>query len=306
MESLVAANDQRCLGISACILSRNPESFLQKRPYLRGRKDLTFLAGDVRNFQFPKGKFTHVIHAATEASAKLNQENPLLMVDTIVEGTRRALDFAVQAGVSQFLNLSSGAVYGNIPQNLGPVPESFMGGPDITHPKWAYGEGKRLSELLCAIYADNHGIETKSARCFATLGPGLPLETHFAIGNFIADALAGRDIVIQGDGTPVRSYIDIADLTVWLWHILLFGESKEAYNVGSEGGLTIRQIAEKVRDLLAPGLKVRVFGKPLPDQLASFYVPSTKKARTELGASLEVSLEDSIRRTAAGAVKDKS
>lgn len=306
VESLVAANDQRCLGISACILSRNPESFLQKRPYLRGRKDLTFLAGDVRNFQFPKGKFTHVIHAATEASAKLNQENPLLMVDTIVEGTRRALDFAVQAGVSQFLNLSSGAVYGNIPQNLGPVPESFMGGPDITHPKWAYGEGKRLSELLCAIYADNHGIETKSARCFATLGPGLPLETHFAIGNFIADALAGRDIVIQGDGTPVRSYIDIADLTVWLWHILLFGESKEAYNVGSEGGLTIRQIAEKVRDLLAPGLKVRVFGKPLPDQLASFYVPSTKKARTELGASLEVSLEDSIRRTAAGAVKDKS
>ena len=100
--------------------------------------------------------------------------------------------------------------------------------------------------------------------------------------------------------------IDIADLTVWLWHILLFGESKEAYNVGSEGGLTIRQIAEKVRDLLAPGLKVRVFGKPRPDQLASFYVPSTKKARTELGASLEVSLEDSIRRTAAGAVKDKS
>ena len=305
VESLVAANDQMDLGISACILSRNPESFLQKRPHLRGRKDLTFLTGDVRTFPFPQGKFTHVIHAATEASAKLNQENPLLMVDTIVEGTRRALDFAVQAGVSQFLNLSSGAVYGDIPPNLGPVPESFMGGPDITHPKWAYGEGKRLSELLCAIYADKHGIETKSARCFATVGPGLPLNLHYAIGNFIADALAGRDIVIQGDGTPVRSYIDISDLIVWLWHILLLGESKEAYNVGSEGGLTIRQIAEKVRDLLAPGLKVRVFGKPLPDQLASFYVPSTEKARTELGASLEVSLEDSIRRTAAWAKQSK-
>jgi len=298
VESLVAANDQMDLGISACILSRNPESFLQKRPHLLGRKDLTFLAGDVRTFPFPQGKFTHVIHAATEASAKLNQENPLLMVDTIVEGTRRVLDFAVQAGVSQFLNLSSGAVYGDIPPSLGPVPESFMGGPDITHPKWAYGEGKRLSELLCAIYADKYGTETKSARCFATVGPGLPLHTHYAIGNFIADALAGRDLVIQGDGTAVRSYIDIADLTVWLWHVLVFGESKQAYNVGSEEGHTIRAVAEKVRELLVPTLKVKVLGKPLPNQLASSYVPATQKVRNGLGVSLEVPLEASIRRTA--------
>jgi nucleoside-diphosphate-sugar epimerase len=302
VESLVAANDQLDLGASAVVLSRNPQSFLQKNPHLRGRKDLTFIAGDVRNFDFPDGKFTHVIHAATEASARLNREDPLLMVDTIVEGTRRALEFALHCGARQFLNTSSGAVYGDIPASIGPVPESFMGGPDVSNPKWAYGEGKRLSELLCAIYADKHGLETKNVRCFATIGPGLPLDTHFAIGNFIADALAGREIVIQGDGSAVRSYIDIADLTVWLWHVLVFGESKQAYNIGSEEGYSIREIAEKVRDVLAPDLQIKVMGNRLPNQLASHYVPSTAKARSQLGLSLHVPIDESIRATAGRSV----
>jgi len=298
VESLVAANDQLSLGASAVVLTRNPESFLQKRPHLRGRKDLTFIAGDVRNFEFPAGKFSHVIHAATEASARLNREDPLLMIDTIVDGTRRALDFAVHCGARHFLNTSSGAVYGDIPADLGPVPENFMGGPDVSNPKWTYGEGKRLSELLCSIYADQHGIDAKNVRCFATIGPGLPLDTHFAIGNFIADALAGREITIQGDGSAVRSYIDIADLTVWLWHVLVFGKSKEAYNVGSEQGYSIREIAYKVRDVLAPDLEVKVLGKPLPNQLASSYVPSTAKARENLGLTLGVPIDESIRSTA--------
>ena len=298
VESLVNANDQLDLGVSAVVLSRNPESFLRKRPHLRGRKDLTFIAGDVRSFDFPEGQFSHVIHAATEASAKLNLENPLLMIDTIVEGTRRSLEFAVHCSARHFLNTSSGAVYGDIPGSIGPVPESFMGGPDVSNPKWAYGEGKRLSELLCAIYADKHGLEAKNVRCFATIGPGLPLDTHFAIGNFIADTLDGREIVIQGDGSAVRSYIDIADLTVWLWHVLVFGESKQAYNVGSEEGYSIREIAEKVRDLLAPDLQINVRGKTLPNQLASHYVPSTAKARSQLGLSLHVPIDESIRATA--------
>lgn len=298
VESLVAANDQLDVGASAVVLSRNPESFLQRNPHLRGRKDLSCIAGDVRSFDFPKGKFSHVIHAATEASAKLNRENPLLMIDTIVEGTRRTLDFAVHCGATQFLNTSSGAVYGDIPASIGPVPESFMGGPDVSNPKWAYGEGKRVSELLCAIYADKHGFETKNVRCFATIGPGLPLDTHFAIGNFIADALAKREIIVQSDGSAVRSYIGIADLTVWLWHVLVFGESKQAYNVGSEEGYSIREIAEKVRDVLAPGLPIKVMGRPLPNQLASHYVPTTAKAREQLGLSLQVPLDQSIRSTA--------
>jgi dTDP-glucose 4,6-dehydratase len=279
------------------VLSRNPERFLGNNPFLQGRASLSFIEGDIRTFPYPQGTFTHMIHAATEASETLNTENPLLMIDTIVEGTRRALDFAAQAGVKHFLHTSSGAVYGDIPPTLGPVPEDYKGGPDISLPKWAYGEGKRLAELLCCIYGQQQGISVKNARCFANAGPRLPLNTHFAIGNFIADAMEGRNLIIKGDGTPIRSYIDIVDLSVWLWTILVFGEGGNSYNVGSEQGYSIAEIANKVREVLAPKLEVTLLGKSIPQQLASVYVPSTQKAR-KLGLNLGVSLENSILRTA--------
>ena len=298
LESIVWAELRLQLGVEIVVLSRNPENFLSRHPFLLNHPFLQFIKGDIRTFPFPEGKFSHVIHAATEASEKLNKENPLLMIDTIVEGTRRALDFAVQAGVKHFLHTSSGAVYGDLTASLGPVREDYMGGPDVLQPKWAYGEGKRMAELLCCIYGERHGISVKNARCFATIGPGLPLDTHFAIGNFISDAMAGRDLIIKGDGTPIRSYIDVADLTIWLWHILLFGKAGNAYNVGSEEGHSIVEIAEIVRDVLNPALKIQVLGQSIPQQLASVYVPSTSKARTELVLSTSVPLDQSIRRTA--------
>ena len=297
LESIVWAELRLQLGVEIVVLSRNPENFLSRHPFLLNHPFLQFIKGDIRTFPFPEGKFSHVIHAATEASEKLNKENPLLMIDTIVEGTRRALDFAVQAGVKHFLHTSSGAVYGDLPASLGPVREDYMGGPDISQPKWAYGEGKRLAELVCCIYGERHGISVKNARCFATIGPGLPLDTHFAIGNFISDALAGRDLIIKGDGTPIRSYIDVADLTIWLWHILVVGKAGNAYNVGSAEGHSIAEIARIVRDVLNPALEVMVMGQPISQQLALIYVPSTIKVRTEFGLSLGVSLSDSIRRT---------
>ena len=298
IESLVDAETRLTLGVEIVVLSRNPEGFLAGNPFLENQSCLSFIRGDVRDFLFPDGKFSHVIHAATEASEKLNKENPLLMIDTIVEGTRRALEFAVHSGACHFLHTSSGAVYGDIPSRVMHVPESFTGGPDISKPKWAYGEGKRLAELLCCIYGERHGISVKNARCFATIGPRLPLDTHFAIGNFIADAMAGRDLIIKGDGTPIRSYIDVQDLASWLLHILVFGKAGNAYNVGSEEGHSISEIAKMVRDILNPVLPIQVLSQAIPQQLASVYVPSTQKARTELGLSLSVPLDRSIRRTA--------
>src|ERR1700730_15872918 len=283
LETFAWANDRLGLNVQANGLAPDPDRFRQKAPHLATHPHIDFLTGDVTTFNFPSGQFSHVIHAATESATDLNQENPLRMVDTIVGGTRRVLEFARAASVDKFLMVSSGAVYGRQPPDLQHLPEDHPGGPDLTNPSSAYGEGKRLAELLCGIYAERYRIQTKVARCFAFVGPHLPLDAHFAIGNFIRDALDGGPIRVRGDGTPRRPCLYPPDLAIWLWTILVRGGAGRSYNVGSMQDISIAEAAQAVSDAFSPALPVHVAQAPSPHQLAERYVPDIRRARTELG-----------------------
>jgi dTDP-glucose 4,6-dehydratase len=297
LESFAWANDKLGLGASALVLTRNPDIFRAKAPHLAGHPAIQLHAGDIRSFEFPDGVFSHVIHAATEASAKLNEENPLLMFDTIVEGTRRALEFARHSGVKSFLLTSSGAVYGRQPPDLTHIPEDYSGGPEVTAPHWAYGEGKRAAEMLCALYAKQYGLRPTIARCFAFVGPYLPLDIHYAIGNFLRDGRRGGPITVNGDGTPSRSYLYAADLAIWLWTILARGQPVRPYNVGSEMDLSIRETAQAVAGAFQPPVNVTIKRAPEAGRPAERYVPATRRAQAELGLQQRVPLPDALRRT---------
>ncbi|MCW4461033.1 NAD-dependent epimerase/dehydratase family protein [Sphingomonas sp. BT-65] len=277
------------------VLTRDPDAFAEKAPHLAART--TLLPGDVLAFDPPKGRFTHIVHAATDASAALNARDPLRMVDTIVTGTRRTLDFARTSGATRFLYLSSGAVYGAQPPEIIHVAEDWHGGPDPRDPRSAYGEGKRAAEMLCAIYVRQFGLELVSARIFALLGPLLSLDIHFAAGNFIRDAMAGARIRVEGSGQAVRSYLYAADLTVWLWTLLLKGRPGETYNLGSEEAVSIADLARRTAAILG-GPGVEILGRPDPGWNPGRYVPSTAKVRRDLGVASTVDLDEAIRRTA--------
>jgi len=287
LESFAWANDRLGLKAETVVLTRNPSMFFKKAPHLASNPSIRLHMGDVRGFVFPSGQFSHIIHGATEASVKLNQENPLLMFDTIVEGTRRTLEFAAAAKAQKFLFISSGAVYRKQPPEISHLSEDFAGAPNPMDPLGAYGEGKRAGEMLSVLLAQQHGFEAKIARAFAFVGPHLPLDTHFAVGNFIRDGLAGKPIQVMGDGTPVRSYLYSAELAVWLWTILLRGKNARAYNVGSETCLTIAETARAVAESFSPPLPVNIqtSAGAVP---ALRYVPCTRRAREELGLTQEI------------------
>jgi nucleoside-diphosphate-sugar epimerase len=297
LESFAWANDKLNLGASMLVLSRNPDAFAKKAPHLAAHPAIRFCVGDVRSFAFPSGDFSHVIHAATDASARLNDEEPLSMFETVLEGTRRTLEFARQCGAPKFLLTSSGAVYGRQPPDVTHIPEDYQGAPDSTDPRSAYGEGKRAAELLCALYAKQYGLEVRIARCFAFVGPYLPLDIHFAIGNFIRDGLWGGPIRVKGDGTPYRSYLYAADLAIWLWMILLRGQSCRAYNVGSKQALTIGELASLVALAFTPPTAVQIAKVATPGNLAERYVPSIRRAESELNLRQVIGLADGIQRT---------
>jgi len=297
LESFADAVDRLGLDSEIVVLSRDPAAFARKCPHLAGHRAITVAAGDVCSFVFPGGEFSHVIHAATEASTTLN---PLVMLDTITNGTRRVLEFAAQCGCRRFLLASSGGVYGRQPPELLSIPEDYRGAPELGKSTSAYGEGKRMAEFLCTIIARSAGFDAVSVRGFAFVGPGLPLDRHFAVGNFLRDALHGGPVKIGGDGTPVRSYLYAADLAIWLWTLLLRGTPGAAYNVGSDEAVTIEVLAHKVASQFSPVPPVEIAKEPPRDgRLPERYVPSVERARSELGLDVWVTLDDALCRTAA-------
>lgn len=266
------------------ILSRDPEKRMAESPYLWKHERIRFLKGDVRDFTFPQADFDYIFHGAT-TSGKIIPDDEMLSV--VNDGTRRVLEFALRnTRLSNLLYVSSGAVYKNMNR---PMSEDDDFGPINI-----YGRSKLDAEKLCLA----SGVPISIARCFAFVGEYLPLDVHFAIGNFILDCLKNRPIVIKGDGSPLRTYLYSGDLAHWLWTIMVHGKCERAYNVGSDQEISIAGLAEAVRQVAGTTHNILTLspptGKP-PDR----YTPNIRRARSELGLHVTTSLKEAVRRTLA-------
>jgi nucleoside-diphosphate-sugar epimerase len=295
LESFLRANDDLRLGAEAALLTRDPSAFASAAPLVAGHPAVKLLGGDVTSFEFPPIACTHVLHMATETALGGSRSASF---DTASLGTARVLEFAAASGVQSLLLTSSGAVYGTQPPDCERLTEEFSGAPHPEDPSAGYAHGKRAAEFLCSVAAAETNLRVKIARCFAFVGPLLPLDLNFAIGNFIRDAALQDRIEVAGDGTPRRSYLYAADLAIWLWTILVNGESGRPYNVGSEADLSIAELANLVADVLNPGIPVQIQGMPVTDAPPKRYVPSTARAAAELHLDTLVDLHDAVRRTA--------
>jgi dTDP-glucose 4,6-dehydratase len=297
LEVVQRANQVLGSGIEVIALTRNPDRATARSPHLFGTPDVRLIAGDVTSFDMNLGEIDLCIHAAADAADSAGAADELRVFDVAVTGTRRVLDLAAASGASRVLILSSGAVYGKQPPTLARLPEEFSGAPATLDANTAYAQGKRAAEWLGCAYARVSGIAVIIARIFALVGPNLPFDGPFAAGNFIRDALSGQAIEIRGDGRAIRSYLYAADACVWLLNILMSGASQQAYNVGSEQELSIAELAQRVVCANGTDLPIKVRQVPYPDMPPPRYVPSTTKARVELGLSEYTSLDAALRKT---------
>ena len=304
LESLLHANQRLSLEVQATVLTRNVTAFVEKSPHIARNPAITLFAGDIRAFGFPAECHTHILHAATDSGRQQAESAPYALAESIIDGTRRVLQFARHTGATRLLYASSGAVYGRSTTLLH-TPESFSGAPDPLLLQSSYDEGKRMAEHLCVAYAHGTPLEAVVARCFAFVGPHLPLDQHFAIGNFIRAGIHNQPIRINGDGSPRRSWLYMSDLAVWLWQLLARGQANRAYNVGSDAGYTIAEAARITAATLRPAeqgdsaLPIEIAGEIRPDAPLNSYVPNVNRARAELGLQVTVPLEAALLRTAA-------
>lgn len=241
----------------------------------------------------------YVIHAAASTDLKNYLSKP---------ETER---INIQAGVYNYSNLapkfhrnskivyvSSGAVYGVQPLDIPFLKEGMqtISLDEMPEGKKDYAIAKRDAEKIIKDLCRQNNLNGSIARCFAFVGPWLPRNQHFAIGNFLEDGLKGRKIKVNADHPVYRSYMYADDLVVWLMTLAENADSNcEAYNVGSDEEVTLGALAK----LVANELSVEVSIPTQNNQIIDRYIPSIEKAKLCLGLKLTFDLADGVRATIA-------
>lgn len=256
---------------------------------------------DLATGQIPDFRCDVIIHAATPASAKLNIDRPLEMFWANVRSMETVIRYAESLSTPPIvLFTSSGAVYGEMPSGHTRFYEDDRVAPSTVDIRSAYAQGKRSAEFLLSEASERGVCKGIIARLFAFSGVHLPLDRHFAIGNFVRDAVRNTPIVVHGDGTAIRSYLDGSDMARWLLRAIEVEQSPFPLHIGSPEGISIGALALLVADrsavVLGRSPEVEVLGEEHPTDGVSRYVPDVSKTLAVLSTDIQVSLESSIDR----------
>ncbi len=288
LETFLHAGTRLNLPFRAIALTRDAARFSEYLPHLAGDLRVELLESDAATMPVPDGPVDFVIHSLVpDAGTSLLDQEVFFR-----SATARLIDIALGKKSEGLLLCSTGAVYqphdppGQFREDEPRVP---LDGPV------SYAQIRRKVEDQCLRAWKERDLPVKIARGFAFVGPRLPLDAGFAIGNFIGDGLAGLPIAVKGDGTAVRSYLYAADMATWLWTILLDGQPGRGFNVGSEEAVCLADLARNIGRCFATQSIIE--GKAMPGAAPPIYVPCTGRAHAELGLSASTGLHEAIEKT---------
>ena len=245
-------------------------------------------------------QFDFIIHGATIASPPVYRKFPLETLDANIVGLRHMLDLARQHGSESFLNFSTSEIYGDPPPNEIPTKETYKGNVSCSGPRACYDESKRVGETLSAIYAQQYQVPVKVIRPFNNYGPGLRLADGRVLPDFSRDALNDRDIILYSDGSPTRTFCYSSDALTGYLLALLSPHNGEAFNIGTEKPeISMLDVATRLLRVAGSSRKVVHQVSQEADYLTdnpNRRCPDISKARTLLGYSPNVSLDEGLER----------
>jgi len=276
------------------VFARNADFLKISNPELLG-VGVVLINGDVTNcMSLPTADY--VIHAAASSDASKYIEAPEIEKRNILAGTVNFCNLISPANNSvKILYVSSGAVYGDSSPHTKPFSEEdeFIPIMEVSENKRHYCAAKRDSEKHI-IALGRSGSNVAIARCFAFIGKYLPRDKHFAIGNFLRDALSGVDIKVSAESLVYRSYMYSDDLVEWLMKIIESADNTcPIYNVGSSTPIEVRDLAKMIAEILDVGVKY----KDLRYDAKNYYIPQIKLANKNLGLNITMGLELAIKTT---------
>lgn len=246
-----------------------------------------------------------VIHAASVASPTFYRQYPVETIDANIWGLRKLLDFYNEPSrnLKGFLFFSSSEIYGDPDPASIPTDEEYRGLVSCNGPRACYDEAKRFGETMCWIYATKYNMPIMVVRPFNNYGPGMRTTDKRLPADFALSVMENRDIVILSDGTPTRTFCYISDAITGYLLALLHGKYGY-FNIGIEKPeISVRNFAAVYASVAADvhGYKGRVVYTK-SDEIdymtdnPNRRCPVIKKARTELGYSPRIEIEEGVRR----------
>ena len=236
-----------------------------------------------------------IYNLACPASPIHYQLDPVQTTKTSVHGAINMLGLAKRVK-ARILQASTSEVYGD-PQ-IHPQPEAYWGHVNPIGPRSCYDEGKRCAETLFFDYHRQHRLEIKVVRIFNTYGPRMHPNDGRVVSNFIVQALRGEDLTIYGDGSQTRSFCYVDDLVDGMVRMMNTApEITGPINLGNPGEFTMLELAETVLRLTASRSQLKFL--PLPSDDPRQRQPDIQSARSQLGWTPKVALEDGLRETIA-------
>jgi dTDP-glucose 4,6-dehydratase len=253
----------------------------------------SFIKHDVTGYIHVPGRVDAILHFASPASPVDYLNYPIQTLKVGSLGTHKALGLAKEKK-ALFLLASTSEVYGD-PQ-VHPQREDYWGNVNPVGPRGVYDEAKRFAEAMTMAYHRFHGVATRIVRIFNTYGPRMRLDDGRALPTFMAQALAGEEITLFGDGSQTRSFCYVDDLIEGIYR-LAHSSEPHPVNIGNPSEITIREFAERV--LAITGSQSRLVTRPLPEDDPKVRQPDITRAREILGWEPVVDLEEGLMRTLA-------
>jgi UDP-glucose 4-epimerase len=255
-------------------------------------KDVDYLKGrlsDVEAVRCAVRGASTVWHLVSATLPSSSLADSVAALHEEVAATLRLCEIAQEEGVERLVFVSSGgSVYGIT--SASPIPEDHP-----TNPICAYGVQKLAIEKYLLLFERQNRFESYVLRLGNPYGEDQDWKRPFgAIANFVNRAARGLKIAIWGDGSVVRDYFHVEDLTDVFRRIQDYNGSERVFNVGSGKGASLKQLLAIIEGHLQISLDVSYDGARIED--APYNVLDITRAEKELGWTPKISLESGIGR----------
>ena len=267
-----------------------------------GSKDNIFGLMENPNFEFInhdiikpyyRENIDEIYNLACPASPIHYQFNPIKTVKTCTIGVINMLGLAKKNN-AKILQASTSEVYGD--PEVHPQSENYNGNVNPIGPRSCYDEGKRCSETLFMDYYTEHNLKIKIIRIFNTYGPNMANNDGRVISNFITQAISGKKLTINGDGTQTRSFQYVDDLVEGMIKMMSTNDHFTGpVNIGNPNEISMNKLASLIIEI--SNSKSDIIYKDLPKDDPKRRKPEISLANNKLNWMPLVNLEDGLLKT---------